>query len=58
MTSDLFDPYTDDDSYTHVPFKPAAFTVHAMYKFIGKLKPRQFPFNGESPSPSKEPLLE
>lgn len=28
----------------HVPIKPA-FTVQATYKFIGKLKPRQFPLD-------------
>jgi len=31
-------------SYDHVPVKPA-FTVQATYKFIGKLKPRQFPLD-------------
>jgi hypothetical protein len=31
-----------DVSYMHVPVKPV-FTVQATYKFIGKLKPRQFP---------------
>ena len=31
-----------EGSYNHVPLKPA-FTVQATYKFIGKLKPRQFP---------------
>jgi hypothetical protein len=34
----------DEGSYTHVPLKPA-FTVQATYKLIGKLKPRQFPFD-------------
>jgi hypothetical protein len=34
----------DDDSYKHVPLKPA-FTVQATYKRIGKLKPRQFPLD-------------
>lgn len=34
----------DDGSYNHVPLKPA-FTVQATYKFIGKLKPRQFPLD-------------
>lgn len=28
----------DDDSYNHIPLKPA-FTVQATYKLIGKLKP-------------------
>lgn len=31
-------------SYSHVPAKPA-FSVQATYKFIGKLKPRQFPLD-------------
>ena len=34
----------DDGSYSHVPLKPA-FSVQATYKFIGKLKPRQFPLD-------------
>jgi hypothetical protein len=34
----------DDGSYNHVPLK-RAFTVQATYKFIGKLKPRQFPLD-------------
>lgn len=33
-----------DFSYNHVPIKPA-FSVHATYKHIGKLKPRQFPID-------------
>jgi hypothetical protein len=32
---------SDDLSYNHVPLKPA-FSVEATYKFIGKLRPRQF----------------
>ena len=35
---------SDDGSYNRVPLKPA-FTVQATYKFIGKLKPRQFPLD-------------
>lgn len=31
-------------SYNHVPAKPT-FSVQATYKFIGKLKPRQFPLD-------------
>ena len=34
----------DELSYNHIPVKPA-FTVQATYKFIGKLKPRQFPLD-------------
>ena len=34
----------DDGSYNRVPLKPS-FTVHATYKFIGKLRPRQFPLD-------------
>ena len=33
-----------EPSYNHIPVKPA-FTVQATYKFIGKLKPRQFPLD-------------
>ena len=35
-----------EPSYNHIPVKPA-FSVQATYKFIGKLKPRQFPFEDE-----------
>ena len=34
----------DEFSYNPVPLKPA-FSVHATYKHIGKLKPRQFPID-------------
>ena len=33
-----------EPSYKHIPVKPA-FSVRATYKFIGKLKPRQFPLD-------------
>ena len=33
-----------EPTYNHIPLKPA-FTVQATYKFIGKLKPRQFPLD-------------
>jgi len=32
----------EDLSYSHIPPKPA-FSVKATYRFVGKLKPRQFP---------------
>lgn len=35
---------SDELSYNHIPLKPA-FSVQATYKFIGKLKPRQFPLD-------------
>ena len=35
-----------EPSYSHIPVKPA-FSVQATYKFIGKLKPRQFPLDDE-----------
>ena len=35
-----------EPSYNHIPVKPA-FSVQATYKFIGKLKPRQFPLDDE-----------
>ena len=33
-----------EPSYSHIPTK-RAFSVQATYKFIGKLKPRQFPLD-------------
>jgi len=35
---------SQEPTYNHIPVKPA-FTVQATYKFIGKLKPRQFPLD-------------
>jgi hypothetical protein len=32
----------EDFSYNHIPVKPV-FSIQATYRYIGKLKPRQFP---------------